>query len=258
LRGDYEPLKDVSDEANDIIEGMLRLDPKKRITIDEILKHPWLNNINLDKRYKLNIFTEAEKKLLSKYEIDYLNSSKSDLIENFTYRNLEIDKNKKIVGNTKSVIYAPYNSCVEDESKDGEKETNILEYLNQEEKALYEELEIQNNICKFGWRVKQANINYELSNNDDFDNGLMKSIKEEEFKNKNEKIEKNEDSSSILDKSLENSYDYEKIKIDNKLLEYIENNVGYNKKYLAKCLKKNVINYATATYYLLFKNNNYE
>ena len=253
LSGEYERIKNVSDEANDIISGMLKVDPNKRLTIDEILKHPWLNNIKLENRYKLHIFTEAEKKLLCKYDVDYLNSSKGDLIENFTYRNLAIDNNqKKISGNTKSVIYAPYNSCVNEDSKD-EEDINIISYLNKEEKALYEELEINNNICKFGWRVKQANINYELSNNDDFDNGLIKSIKEEEYKNKNEKIDNNADNSN-KNKSLESVKDYEKIKINKNILEYIENNVGYDKKYLTKCLKKNIINYSTATYYLLYKN----
>ena len=251
LSGQYEKIKDVSNEANDIIKGMLRIDPKKRLTIDEILKHPWLNNINLDNRYKLNIFTEAEKNLLSIYDADYLNSSKSELIENFSYRNLVVDDNrKKVGGNTKSIMYAPYNSCVNEDSKD--EDINIISYLNKEEKALYEELEVKNNICKFGWRVKQANLNYELSNNDDFDNGLMKSIKEEELKNKNEMVSNSEDSFN-KNKTIESVKDYEKIKIDKNILEYIENNVGYDKKYLTKCLKKNMINYATATYYLLFK-----
>ena len=261
INGDYEEIKNVSEEANDIVAGMLRVDPKKRLTIDEILKHPWLNNIKLENRYNLNIFTEAEKNLLSKYDVDYLNSSKSDLIENFTYRNLLLDNSKKkISGNTKSIIYAPYNSCVNEDSKE-EENINIISYLNKEEKALYDELEINNNICKFGWRVKQANLNYELSNNDDFDNGLMKSVKEEEYKNKNEKIE-NKDINHIKNKTLESVKDYEKIKIDKKILEHIEKNVGYDKKYLTKCLKKNIINYSTATYYLLYRdklndNNNY-
>ena len=261
INGDYEEIKNVSEEANDIVAGMLRVDPKKRLTIDEILKHPWLKNIKLENRYNLNIFTEAEKNLLSKYDVDYLNSSKSDLIENFTYRNLLLDNSKKkISGNTKSIIYAPYNSCVNEDSKE-EENINIISYLNKEEKALYDELEINNNICKFGWRVKQANLNYELSNNDDFDNGLMKSVKEEEYKNKNEKIE-NKDINHIKNKTLESVKDYEKIKIDKKILEHIEKNVGYDKKYLTKCLKKNIINYSTATYYLLYRdklndNNNY-
>ena len=112
---------------------MLRIDPKKRLTIDEILKHPCLNNINLDNRYKLNIFTDAEKNLLSIYDADYLNSSKSELIKNFSYRNLLVDDNKKKV-NTKNIIYPPYNSCVNEDSKD-----ENINITSQEEKSLYEE-----------------------------------------------------------------------------------------------------------------------
>ncbi len=43
------------------------------------------------------------------------------------------------------------------------------------------------------------------------------------------------------------------MQIDENILEFIENNVGYHQKYLIRCLKKNVINYATATYYLKLK-----
>ena len=49
------------------------------------------------------------------------------------------------------------------------------------------------------------------------------------------------------------SSDCEKVKIDKSLVEFIEKNIGYDKKYLVKCLKKNVVNYCTATYYLLAK-----
>ena len=66
LEGKYEKLEDVSPEANDLIEGMLKLDPKKRLTEDEILNHPWIVNIDLKHRNKLNLFTDAEKILLSK------------------------------------------------------------------------------------------------------------------------------------------------------------------------------------------------
>ena len=45
----------------------------------------------------------------------------------------------------------------------------------------------------------------------------------------------------------------EKIPIKKDLLKYIEQNVGYDKKYILNCLKKNKINYATATYFLLSK-----
>ena len=92
LEGKYDKLDDVSPEANDLIDGMLQLDPKKRLTEDEILNHPWIVNINLNHRNKLKLFTEAEKILLSKFNVDYLSSEKAELIENFTLKNLETNK----------------------------------------------------------------------------------------------------------------------------------------------------------------------
>ena len=254
LAGEFEKIEDVSDEANDLILGMLQVDPIKRLNCEEILKHPWLKNVNINERFKVNFFSENEKNLLKKYDVDYLNSSNNDLIENFTYRNLNvISEKKKIVGNTKSIIYAPYNSCVNN-SMDNESENsskNVISYLNSEEQAIYDELKIENDICKFGWRTKQPNINYELSNNDDFDNGLMKSKKEVELMNKNEELNREYRKNRKNRESF--SSDCEKVKIDKSLVEFIEKNIGYDKKYLVKCLKKNVVNYCTATYYLLAK-----
>ena len=103
LEGKYDKLEGVSDEANDLIDKMLQLDPKKRLTDDEILNHPWIANINLNHRSKLSLFTDAEKILLSKFNVDYLTSDKSELIENFTLKNLETNKDSKDEGNTKSV-----------------------------------------------------------------------------------------------------------------------------------------------------------
>ena len=257
LTGEFEKIEDVSDEVNDLILGMLQVDPNNRLNCDEILKHPWLKNVNINERFKVNFFSESEKSLLKKYDVDYLNYSNDELIENFTFRNLNIiSEKKKIVGNTKSIIYAPYNSCVENSNENDSENSskNIIGYLNNEKESqeIYDELKVENDICKFGWRTKQPNINYELSNNDDFDNGLMKNKKEVGLMNKNE--EANNELRKIKEnKESFNSNDCEKVKIDKNLVEYIEKNIGYDKKYLIKCLKKNVVNYCTATYYLLSK-----
>ena len=37
------------------------------------------------------------------------------------------------------------------------------------------------------------------------------------------------------------------------IIKDIEEIIGYNKKYLVKCIRNNEINYATATYYLMLK-----
>ena len=263
LEGKYDKIEDVSDEANDLIDKMIQLEPKKRLTEDEILNHPWIVNINLNHRNKLSLFTDAEKILLSKFNVDYLSSDKSELIENFSLKNLETNKFSQDKGNTKSLIFAPYNSYIEEydeENKDKRKEKKEPF----EEEIIYKELEIRNDICKYANLVRQANLQYELSNNQDFDNGFIKTQKEEEFKNENEKIEKI-DEENILSarlsglnspkvRSANDSFEEsEKLQINKNLLKEIENNVGYDRKYIINCLKKNIINYATATYFLMSK-----
>ena len=264
VQGKFEEIEEVSQEANDLISEMLQVDPKKRITIDNILKHPWLNNVDLENRKNLNLFTESEKILLSKFDVDYLVSNKEELIENFSLKNLETnnnDTNFNNAGDTKSLIFAPYNSYIE-ESKDNKYNKKIL----YEEEKIYKELKIHNNICKFGFKVQQANIKYELSNNNDFDNGVIKTQREEDIKNQNEKIEKKYEEKMLNDKlsglntprvrSANDSFEEsEKIIVNRDIIKKIEKDIGYDKKYIINCIKKNKINYATATYYLMAKDN---
>ena len=253
MSGEYKELEEVSKEANILIKGMLQVNPKKRLGVDDILGHPWLDKVDLNQRQKLNLFVEAEKILMSKFDVDYLNSDKSELIENFTMRNLDSDKISKNNGNTKSMIFAPYNSYIENENN---------EALSFEEDKDYEELKVLNDICKFGLRVQQANIQYELSNNGDFDNGLIKTQKEEDIKKENEEIEKiienkskNEKKWVISPRESDSEDEIDKIEINQDIVDKIEKEVGYKKSYIIECINKNKINYATATYYLLAREN---
>ena len=258
IQGKFEEIEEVSKEANDLINEMLQVDPKKRINIDKILKHPWLKNVDLENRKNLNLFTESEKILLSKFDVDYLTSQKEELIENFSIKNLETNNNEANLqnGDTKSLIFAPYNSYIE------EPRANLVF----EEDKIYEELEILNEACKFGWKVQQANIKYELSNNNDFDNGVIKTQKEEDIKNQNEKIEKKYEEKILNDRlsglntprvrSANDSFEEsEKIIVKKEIIKRIEKEVGYDRKYIINCIRKNKINYATATYYLLAREN---
>ena len=259
VQGKFDEIEEVSKDANDLINEMLQVDPKKRISIDKILIHPWLKNVDLENRKNLNLFTESEKILLSKFDVDYLTSQKEELIENFTLKNLETKNNEsnlEKVGDTKSIIFAPYNSYIEETRAN----------MKFEEDKIYEELEILNDVCKFGWKVQQANIKYELSNNNDFDNGVIKTQKEEDIKNQNEKIEKKYEEKILNDRisgintprvrSANDSFEEsEKIIIKKEIIKQIEKDVGYDRKYIINCIRKNKINYATATYYLLSRDN---
>lgn len=44
LANDYIPLKNVSQECNELIKNMLEPDPVKRVTVQEVMQHPWFSN----------------------------------------------------------------------------------------------------------------------------------------------------------------------------------------------------------------------
>lgn len=96
---------------------------------------------------------------LSDSHIDYRAASKRDLIENFTYKNLETiarTENEK----TKSVILAPFNSSMEDSGS-----------------SQFEDIPRLNFALKFDPQVRGLNRNYELNNNGEIDNGIVISPK---------------------------------------------------------------------------------
>ena len=53
LRGDYTLLGIVSPEAKDLLSRMLNLNPEARITIPEILLHPWMRSIDKSRIFNL-------------------------------------------------------------------------------------------------------------------------------------------------------------------------------------------------------------
>ena len=236
LKGEYEPIQDISAEANDLINHMLKLNPKERITIKEILKHPWLKNVDIKNRKNLNLFTNAEKVLLAKYDVNYFSSPKEELIEVFTTSNLETKDEKDLKGVTKSEILAPYNTYVIFPDMDNRND-----------------IKIENNICRFNFKAQLSNLKYELSNNQEFDNGIIKTIYNS-VENDYDQIIKNKDKemSQSLNLSLDSAETFTCCLYDD-IIKDIEEIIGYNKKYLVKCIRNNEINYATATYYLMLK-----
>lgn len=167
IKGSPPLIKDISEEANNLINGVLEIDVKKRLTIDQILDHPWLklseiNNGKFKAKSKkscnlVDIFTNAERILLSKSNIDFRKAVKEDLIEHFTLRNLNTkndSENKNV--KTKSFILAPFNSS-----------------FRKEESFISNELKIENNVIKIFGKAKEFNRNYELNNNGEIDNGIL-------------------------------------------------------------------------------------
>ena len=256
-----------------------------------------IKNVN-----KYHLFTNAESILLAKTHIDYRKAPKKDLAENFTIKNLytlEDKKNNKNI-ETKSIILAPYNSMLTDseEEEEEDEEDNIKEikktknknnknklesvedikikainYYNQSTNP-YDildnfnlEIEVRNGIIKFHGKVKEFNMNYELNNNEEIDNGMLINSKDElvlEDTNKEKKSDeqlenyvKNNNYVKDINKSKKNhrpNSPYKQPSI-NKYFVKMVSQLGYNEDYVIKSLEKNELNHATTIYYLF---SNYE
>lgn len=116
------------------------------------------------------LFTNAEKILLSKTNIDYRVANKEDIIENFTLRNLDTQQeteNQNVV--TKSQILAPFNSTLK----------------KLENWKLESDLKIENEVMKMCGKVKEAIRNYELNNNGEIDNGFLINLENQYSQNNN-------------------------------------------------------------------------
>ena len=46
LSGTFQKLKDLFPELKDLLNKILEVNPRKRISVDEKLKHPYLSDIN--------------------------------------------------------------------------------------------------------------------------------------------------------------------------------------------------------------------
>ena len=299
----YKNIDGVSDSANDLLKNILEKDPVKRYTPDQILGHPWMNEHcgNDDDFYdydfeiknvnKYHLFTNAETILLAKTHIDYRKAPKKDLAENFTLKNLYTLEDKKSEKNieTKSIILAPYNSMIteyeeeeeeDDEEKPENKKTNKLEniedikikainYYNQSTNP-YDildnfnlELEIKNGIIKFHGKIKEFNMNYELNNNEEIDNGMLIKSKDElimKDSNNEDQLEnyvKNNNSGKNIIRHKSNhrpSSPYKQPPINNYFVKMVSE-LGYGEDYVIKSLETNELNHATTIYYLF---SNYE
>ena len=280
ITGNYKEIHGISKECNDLLNKLLQINPKKRISIDDALNHPWLN-MNDDN--KLTLFTKAEIVLLSKNYFDYLNCNKEEMIENFTLKNLDTRNNNENKNNlTKSFIFAPFNTS----------------YLNEEQNQIHLEqnLSIENNLILFDEDINILNRQYELNNNGEIDHGVLinrskissscsnrlieenKNTKREEIKDKskskskdlNNNIEIEEEqvkklsennSKKIINFSKDKDYNIpfrnkgsifhsfntftnEEI-LDEEIIKKVES-FGYKKDYIKKCIANNEINYCTA------------
>ena len=290
LQGIYTQIKDVSYEANHLIKCILEVDPHKRISIENILTHPWLIDVDVNNSQLYNLFTNTERLLLAKSNVDYRDiNNKDDMIENFDLRNIDTgEESENKNNNSKSIILAPFNTSMTEKSLSNniynkENKINNLYDINNKE------LVIKNNVIKFSAKVKELNRFYELNNNQEIDNGIVISPNdsaehnnnnnniedispynngsyyskihskpfspigelEEESKKNKLGINNNYNDKKLINYNNNNDYKEEKIINEDALLEL--ENLGYKKSWVKQCLINNEINYATTSYYLLVK-----
>ena len=268
VNGYPKKIKKISSEAKDLLKGLLNKNPDKRLTCDEILNHPWLKeDINeICDNNKYHLFTKAEMTMMSKTYIDYRKGELEDLRENFTITNLKSDEIKIEEKNisTKSSILAPFNSALNSSSYSSKKDK--FDDSNNSKINLENDLIIYNN------KVKEYNLNYELNNNQEVDNGMLiktKSDMSSLISDKNNSVishndEKNKkekdnnisfESKADLNKNDMNAnengnYINEKNPKTIKILNEIES-FGYKKEYVINCIKNNILCHASTIYYLL-------
>ena len=258
-------IENISEEAKDLLKGILNKNPEKRLTCNQILNHPWLKNAkNLDLfdiNNKNNLFTKAEMMMMLKTYIDYRRGDIEDLKENFTLSNLRNDEVKLEGKNisTKSSILTPFNSGLINNSFNDEsvKEDEFDDFKNSK-------ITLENDLMIFNNKVKEYNFNFEMNNNQEVDNGMIikthsenslssiiqySSDKNISIYKDNDMINEN-DYISLYNKELnDNSIDLNKEKM-NKVLDEIEK-LGYDKKYVLNCIENNILCHASTVFYLL-------
>jgi serine/threonine protein kinase len=270
INSEPKKIEKISKEAKNLLAGLLNKNPDKRLTIDEILNHPWLketgSKIEKNKKHH-HLFTKAELLIMSKTYIDYRKADIEDLIENFTISNLiKNESNKNINKNitTKSSILAPYNTLIQNEENDSyseEYKNDLFDDFNNK-KILLED----NEIIGFNPKPKECNMLYELNNNGEVDNGMLINSKTNSntissntshYSNiaiRNSFRENNDEDEvlnihDIIDNEEKVEKKKEKVYAQMKLM-------GYERDYVKKCVEDNVLCHACVVYFLLMNYDN--
>lgn len=159
IKAKYSLKSDISEVSRDLLKKILEPDPRKRLSIPEILAHPWFADLKED----LEMFNEQEKEKI-KIEFSYNDVRKynrnmdTDISWDFTEHHLETIDNDDLRNlTTKSIILAPFNSTTSHISTDRE-----LSMKNVADKK----------IIKFNAKCRDFNRQYEMNNNCELDNGV--------------------------------------------------------------------------------------
>ena len=265
MKGKYILKNSASADARDLLRKMLEVDPKKRLTIPQILCHRWFSDYDSS----IEIFTKEEKETIKK-EFTYnqranrnqmtseapVSTVDSDWFVEQSIDSSQSDLNRNMT--SKSVILAPFNSTLSHQSDTHES---------------IKELIVNKRTIKLSSKVKDIDRQYEFNNNIDVDNGVYNNVSEgthnseamldlnpfnnseesdeEDYKEKAEpEVKIQEEIRKTVQEMLLNSLKPKSLIIDNELLLKISK-MGYPEDYVAKCLKDNMRNYVSTTYYLM-------
>ena len=250
-------IEKISDEARNLLNGLLSKNPKKRLTCEQILNHPWLSDINNNKNH---LFSKDERDTLSKTYIDYRKSKIDDLVENFTLSNLFNDKkNNDIEYNnieSKSSLLAPFNSLnyeffniTHGDKNKNSKKDNFDDFYNKK-------IILEKDLLVYSNKAKELNFQYELNNNKEVDNGVLINSKSAACSSSSSYSNTNTFRNSNA-KYFDFNYNYKEIEnINEEKLERILSQMelmGYEREYIIKSVKNNYLNHASTVFFLLMQ-----
>ena len=158
--------ENISKDAQDLIRGLLNVDPKKRLGVAKVLSHKWLAGTEF---LSTDIFNDEEKEEI-RSQFTYNDPSRFN-------RNEKIDKNKEPWdcftelnldsmnqtlrnASSKSQILAPFNSTMSDVDK----------FLK--EILAMAPMEKKKDVFGFAARCRDQDRQYEINNNAELDNGV--------------------------------------------------------------------------------------
>jgi len=136
--------------------------------VNQTLKHPWLQDADINKLPNGEIFNEEEKEVI-RSEFTYNDPSRFNRNEKvgdeepwdcFTELNLDSMNQTLRNASEKSIILAPFNSTMSDVQKFLK---SILKMAPMEEKKV---------VLKFAARCRDQDRQYEINNNAELDNGV--------------------------------------------------------------------------------------
>jgi len=168
LQAKYNLKDEISESAKTLLRALLEPDPIKRLTIKQVLSHPWMSDA--PEEGTLQIFNSEEQEVIRR-EFTYNNPSRfnrNELPQNpdeepwdcFTELNLDSMNATLRNASTKSVILAPFNSSVSDDRE--------FEDINRKQAPLVD----KKALIKFAARCRDQDRQYEINNNCELDNGV--------------------------------------------------------------------------------------